>query len=67
MQKEENDTLITDNKKLPHHQKTAVTKTTFWGPQAGVLAPGPPIKERRIDDRNVDWIGVVHNDINRTD
>ena len=24
-------------------------------------------KERRIDDRNVDWIGVVHNDINRTD
>ena len=45
MQKEEKDSLITDNKKLPHHQKTAVTKTTFWGLQAGVLAPGPQLKK----------------------
>ena len=46
MQKEEKDSLITDNKKLPHHQKTAVTKTTFWGLQAGVLAPGPQLTKK---------------------
>ena len=43
MQKEENDTLITDNKKLLQKK---VTKTTFWGLQAGVLAPGPQLTKK---------------------
>ena len=42
MQKEEKDSLTTDNKKQ-RQQKTAVTKTTFWGLQGGVLAPRPQL------------------------
>ena len=50
MQKEENDTLITDNKKLP--QKKVIDRfdksvlATFWGLQAGVLAPGPQLTKK---------------------
>ena len=69
MQKEENDTLITDNKKLMISKLLdRFDNDDILGAPGGSPGSRPSIKERRrIDDRNVDWIGVVHNDINRTD
>ena len=69
MQKEEKDSLITDNKKLMISKLLdRFDNDDILGAPGGSPGSRPSIKERRrIDDRNVDWIGVVHNDINRTD